>query len=162
MNDPSPDLPKRINLRGLLGSGGKIWLFTSPFLAAGLVLNILFPAMFGVGGPGRLLKAVAILLLVPGVALWWWSTGLILTKARRGELITTGPYALLKHPIYTSVGLLVIPSAGFLLDTWLGALVGITLYIGSRRYSPEEETALAKTFGPAWDAYARKVKIPWL
>jgi protein-S-isoprenylcysteine O-methyltransferase Ste14 len=151
-----------MKLKALVGSGDKIWLFTSPFLAAGLASNIFFPAVFRVGGPSTLLSVISIVALVPGVAIWWWSTGLILTKARRGELITTGPYALVKHPIYTSVGLLVIPSIGFLFDTWLGAFVGAVLYIGSRIYSPREEADLAKTFGPIWDAYRRSVKLPWL
>jgi protein-S-isoprenylcysteine O-methyltransferase Ste14 len=45
---------------------------------------------------------------------------------------------------------------------WLGAFIGIVLYIGSRRYAPEEEEALSKTFGVAWDEYRKKVKIRWL
>ena len=151
-----------MKLKELIGSGDKIWLFTLPFLAVGLALNILFPAVFKVGGPSNALKAISFVMLIPGVVIWLWSFTLILTKARRGELITTGPYALVKHPIYTSVGLLVIPSACFLLNTWLGALVGVALYIGARRYAPEEERTLSRTFGPAWDAYAGKVKIPWL
>ncbi len=151
-----------MTLKELVGSGGRIWLFTLPILAVGLVLNILYPAVFRVGGPSHILRTISFLMLIPGIVIWWWSTALIATKARRGELITTGPYALIKHPIYTSVGLLVIPSACFLLNTWLGALVGIVLYIGARRYAPEEEKTLSRTFGPAWDAYVGKVKMPWL
>jgi Isoprenylcysteine carboxyl methyltransferase (ICMT) family. len=47
--------------------------------------------------------------LIPGVTIWIWSVVLILTKVPRGELITSGPYALVKHPIYTGVALLVLP-----------------------------------------------------
>jgi protein-S-isoprenylcysteine O-methyltransferase Ste14 len=87
---------------------------------------------------------------------------LILTKIPKKELITTGPYALMKHPLYTGVALLVLPWVGFLCDTWLGALVGIVVYIGSRLYSPEEEQMLAKIFGERWEAYCGRVKLPWL
>lgn len=151
-----------MNIRSLIGSGDKIWYFTMPFLAVGLALNILFPAAFRVGGPSSVLKVIALIMLAPGVVLWLWAVALLLTKARRGELITTGPYALVKHPIYTSVGLLVIPSFCFLLNTWLGVLVGIALYVGARLFAPREEVQLSKTFGPAWDEYDRGVKIPWL
>jgi protein-S-isoprenylcysteine O-methyltransferase Ste14 len=151
-----------MNIKSLIGSGDKIWYFTLPFLAVGLALNILFPPAFRVGGPSPILKVIALLMLVPGVVIWLWSVALLLTKARRGKLITTGPYALVKHPIYTSVGLLVIPSFGFLLNTWLGALVGVALYIGARIFAPREEVELSRTFGPAWDEYVRKIKIPWL
>jgi protein-S-isoprenylcysteine O-methyltransferase Ste14 len=69
---------------------------------------------------------------------------------------------LIKHPIYTSVALLVLPWVGFLLDTWLGALIGIALYVASRIYAPEEEAALATTFGATRDAYWDTVALPWL
>jgi protein-S-isoprenylcysteine O-methyltransferase Ste14 len=60
------------------------------------------------------------------------------------------------------VALLVLPWIGFLLNTWLGALIGVVLYIASRLFAPEEETRLAETFGPAWDEYGRKVAVPWV
>jgi protein-S-isoprenylcysteine O-methyltransferase Ste14 len=77
-------------------------------------------------------------------------------------LITNGPYALVKHPLYTGVALLVLPSLGLLVDTWLGILIGIVLYGASRIFEPEEERTLSETFGPAWDEYRRRVKIAWL
>jgi protein-S-isoprenylcysteine O-methyltransferase Ste14 len=79
-----------------------------------------------------------------------------------GELITTGPYAVVEHPLYTGVAFLVLPWAGFLLDTWLGALLGAVLYVASRLFAGEEEAELARTFGDRWDRYATSVKIPWL
>ena len=97
-----------------------------------------------------------------GVAIWVWSVVLILTNIAQNKLITNGPYALVKHPLYTGVSLLVLPWLGFLLDTWLGALIGIIVYIGSRIFSRGEEAILAKTFGAAWDEYSGKVKLPWL
>lgn len=149
-------------LKALVGAGDKIALFILPFVVVGLGLNVASPSAFEVGGPSDLLRTISIVLLILGVVIWLWSVALVLTKARRGELITGGPYAWMKHPIYTSVALLVLPWAGFLLDTWVGALIGIGLYLGARRYVPQEEASLAATFGPAWDEYAHTVKLPWL
>lgn len=151
-----------MNLKALVGSGDRIGLAVLPVLAPGLALSVLFPQVFRVGGPPPFLKVISILLLVPGVSIWLWSVVLILTKVPKNELITSGPYALVKHPLYTGVALLVLPWLGFLLNSWLGALVGIALYFASRRFARAEEEALAKTFGPAWDAYLAKVKLPWL
>ena len=92
--------------------------------------------------------------------MWIWSVVLILTKVPKGELITGGPYAIVKHPLYTAVALLVLPWVGFLLNTWLGAVIGIALYIGSRIYEPEEEARMSEAFGARWDAYRRSVLIP--
>jgi len=151
-----------MKLKVLVGSGDKIGLLTLPFLIIGLILNIMFPSVFNVGGPSTVLKAISIIILIPGVTIWIWSVVLILTKVPKKELITNGPYSLVKHPLYTGVALLVLPWIGFLFNTWLGLLIGIVLYIGSRIFSPEEEETLSKTFGTSWDEYCNKVKIPWL
>lgn len=152
----------KMKLKALVGSGDKMGLLVLPVLAIGLALNILFPEVFRVGGPPPFLKVISILLLIPGVTIWIWSVALILTKVPRRELITGGPYALVKHPLYTDVALLVLPWLGFLCDTWLGAAVGVVLYIASRLFSPAEEKALSQAFGPAWNDYCRNVKLPWL
>jgi len=151
-----------MKLKELMGSGHRIMLITLPFLVIGLIFNILFPAWFSVGGPPLVLKVISIVILVPGVMIWIWSVVLILTRVPKNELITNGPFSLVKHPLYTGVAFLVLPWVGFLLNTWLGAVIGIVLYFGARLFAPEEERALSGTFGAAWDEYCRKVKIPWL
>ena len=149
-------------LKRLVGSGDRIGLLLLPFLVGGLILNVAFPAFFAVGGPPPALAAVSALVLILGVAIWLWSVVLILTRVPRGELITSGPYRLMKHPLYTGVALLVLPWAGFLLNTWLGVVLGIVLYVGDRIYAPAEEAALAARFGARWEAYARSVLMPWI
>jgi protein-S-isoprenylcysteine O-methyltransferase Ste14 len=151
-----------MNLRALVGSGDRIGLFTLPFLIVGLILNVAYPAVFDVGGPPAAMRLVSVVVLAVGVAIWAWSVVLIVTRVPRGELITSGPYALVKHPLYTAVALLVLPWLGLILNTWLGVVVGVVLYIGSRIFAPTEEATLSKTFGAAWTEYTRSVKIPWL
>jgi protein-S-isoprenylcysteine O-methyltransferase Ste14 len=151
-----------MKLKALIGSGDKIMLFTFPFLAVGLILNVLKPEFFTVGGPSEFLTIVSIIALIPGVIIWMWTVILILLKAPKGELITTGPFVVVKHPLYTGVSLLVIPWLGFLFNTWLGVLIGILIYLAARKYSKEEEAMLAKTFGKEWDAYTKRVLIDWL
>jgi protein-S-isoprenylcysteine O-methyltransferase Ste14 len=151
-----------MKLKALVGSGDKIGLLTLPFLIIGLILNILIPSFFRVGGPPIILKAISFIILIPGITIWIWSVVLILAKVPQQKLITNGPYSLVRHPLYAGAAFLVLPWIGFLLNTWLGVLIGIVIYIGSRIFSPEEEEILSKTFGAAWDEYLNKVKIPWL
>lgn len=146
----------------LVGSGDKIGLFVLPFLLAGVPLNILYPRAFSVGGPPAALLVASIVVLVAGLTAWAWSVALVLIKVPRGELITNGPYALVKHPIYTSVALLVLPWAGFLSNSWLGAAIGIILYLGCRIFAPREEAELSAAFGASWDHYRATVRVPWL
>jgi protein-S-isoprenylcysteine O-methyltransferase Ste14 len=151
-----------MNVKTLVGSGDRIGLLALPFVVIGLALNVWRPALFSVGGPPLVLKVLAVVVLVPGIVIWIWSAVLILTKVPRGQLITGGPFALVKHPLYTGVGLLVLPWIGFLLDSWLGALIGVVVYAGSRAFAPEEERKLSEAFGAAWDDYRARVKMPWL
>ena len=151
-----------MKLKVLVGSGDKIGLFTLPFLLLGVMLNMLFPSFFSVGGPPMVLIVIALLMLLAGVTIWIWSVMLIVTNVPQKKLITHGPYSLVKHPLYTGVAFLVLPWVGLLLNTWLGVLLGITLYIGSRLFAPEEEELLSKTFGTAWEEYRKQVKILWL
>ncbi len=151
-----------MKLKSLIGSGDSIGRSTAPVLIMGLVLNIVYPSLFSVGGPSSILAVTSIIVLVPGLVNWIWSVILIATKVPKKELITNGPFSLVKHPLYTGVPFLVLPWIGFLCNTWLGLLVGAVLYIASRKYSPDEEKLLSETFGAAWVEYCNRVKIPWL
>ena len=151
-----------MKIRDLVGSGDSIGLFTLPFVVAGIALNIAFPSAFSVGGPPAALAVVSYAMLGAGLVVWGWSVFLILRDVPHGKLITTGPFALVKHPLYTGVALLVLPWLGFLLDTWLGLALGIVLFVAARMFEPREERLLSRRFGPAWDTYERKVKIAWL
>jgi protein-S-isoprenylcysteine O-methyltransferase Ste14 len=151
-----------MDINRLVGSGDRIGLFTLPFAVVGVIANVLWPSLFDVGGPPPVLRAVSIVIAIVGIAIWIWSAVLIVTKVPRGELITSGPYAVMKHPLYTAVGLLVLPWVGFLADTWLGAVLGVVLYIGSRIYAPAEEASLSRRFGARWESYRKGVKLAWL
>lgn len=146
----------------LVGSGDKIALFTLPFVVAAVILAIVDPSMLQVANPPDWLHALSIPVLIIGLAIWLWSVVLIVTNVPRGRLITSGPYAWVKHPLYTAVALLVLPWIGFLLDSWLGLVIGVVLYLGSRIFAPEEEASLSRTFGEAWREYSRTVKFGWL
>jgi len=157
------DVPARgVGPRELVGSGHRIALLVLPFLAVGLVLNLAFPTVFAVGGPPGWLRWLSAAVLGLGLITWGWSAFLILTRVPRGRLIVIGPYAVVKHPLYTGVALLVLPWFGFLLNTWLGVVIGLAMYAGCRIYGRAEETALAARFGTAWDSYSAGVRLPWL
>ena len=149
-------------VKNLVGSGDRIALLVLPFVVAGVIVYLADPALTSVGGPPAWLSVLSLAFLIPGVAIWIWSVILILRNVPRGRLITSGPYAWVKHPLYTAVALLVIPWVGFLLDTWLGLVIGLILYLASRLFSPAEEDALSRTFGDGWRQYDGKVKLRWL
>jgi protein-S-isoprenylcysteine O-methyltransferase Ste14 len=67
-------------------------------------------------------------------------------------LVTWGPYRYVRHPIYLSY---VLSSAGLLMVffSWgFLVLMGLHLLRLFRRI-PDEETTLARRYGPAYEAY---------
>ncbi len=150
-----------MKLKVLVGSGDRIMLSTLPFAAAAVVLNVLRPSWFalGMGATGSI---IGIILLALGVPTWLGCAALILTMVPRKKLITTGPFAVVRHPMYVAVSLLVLPGLGFLLDTWSPVAIGLALYILARVYAPAEEKMLEKVFPKEYAAYRGKVLLPWL
>ncbi|HZS58301.1 MAG TPA: isoprenylcysteine carboxylmethyltransferase family protein [Gemmatimonadaceae bacterium] len=68
------------------------------------------------------------------------------------ELIRTGPYARIRHPIYTGI-LIAILGACIATDTWR-TMVGFALIIlGFWLKARREEAVLAKEFGPKFDEH---------
>jgi protein-S-isoprenylcysteine O-methyltransferase Ste14 len=150
-----------MKLKVLMGSGDRILLSTLPFAAAAVILNVLRPAWFtlGLGVTGLV---IGIILLAVGAPVWLGSVALVLIRVPQKRLITTGPFAVVCHPMYAAVSLLVLPGLGFLLDTWSVIALGGILYILARVFSPAEERILASVFPEEYAAYRRRVLLPWL
>ena len=150
-----------MKLKVLVGSGDRIMSLTLPFLVSGVVANILWPGVFALGfGLGGLIAGIV--LLVIGVPVWLSSVALVLVNVPKKKLITTGAFAVLLHPMYTSVALLVFPGVGLLIDSWVGAAIGVVLYVSSRIFSPREDEILRKVFPSDYPAYRKRVLVPWL
>jgi hypothetical protein len=87
------------------------------------------------------------------------STTLGVSLAPDHRLVTTGPFAIIRHPMYAGLMLAAIGSVG-LYRTWSTVLFVSQLPVLVIRAKREEEL-LARTFGEAWERYAARVP-PWL
>ncbi|MBO9712554.1 isoprenylcysteine carboxylmethyltransferase family protein [Sphingomonas sp.] len=74
------------------------------------------------------------------------------------ELVTSGPFSLVRHPIYSGLFFFLLAMA-LAFGHWRGLVLGVPLYwIGAWLRVIEEERLLRARFGAAYDAYARRVK----
>jgi protein-S-isoprenylcysteine O-methyltransferase Ste14 len=148
-------------MKALVGAGDRIMAVTLPAAVLGLAANMRWPALFhlGFGATGTV---VGIVLLAIGIPLWLSSVVELLVCVPKGKLITGGPFALMLHPVYTSVALLVIPGCGLLFDSGLGFAVGIVLYVSARHFERSEERDLAARFPEEYRRYRKRVMLPWL
>lgn len=91
-----------------------------------------------------------------------WS--ITLEIRQKHELICAGPYAFVRHPMYTSFLLMGLAQA-FLLSNWVAGLAGVVGFavLFFLRVDKEERMML-EVFGPQYRAYMDKTKriIPYL
>ena len=117
----------------------------------------------------RLLASIA--LFVPAIALSWTSSRALAGQLRidaalgaEHHLVRSGPYALMRNPIYTSM-LLVDCATGVILTPWRLFVPAVVLFsIGTVIRVRTEERLLAERFGEEFHRYCREVSayIPFL
>jgi protein-S-isoprenylcysteine O-methyltransferase Ste14 len=83
-----------------------------------------------------------------------WSAAVTVKESH--ELVTSGPYALARHPIYTGILLAFVGSA-VARGEWRGVLAVAMVFIGFWFKLRLEESWMRAQFGAAYEAYARRV-----
>lgn len=82
----------------------------------------------------------------------YWSARVTLKEGH--QLIRTGPYAFVRHPIYTGM-LLGAAGTALVVGEWRGILAVLLLFAAHSRKALREEGLLATEFGEAYAAYRR-------
>jgi protein-S-isoprenylcysteine O-methyltransferase Ste14 len=84
-----------------------------------------------------------------------WRVQAVVTKHHK--LITTGPYSIVRNPIYTALlGMLI--ATGLIMVPFPLILLGVVLYVvGTEIRVKEEEKLLLAKFGEEFEAYRRRV-----
>ena len=131
------------------------------------ILLIAFPRSLGPLGrteilpPGTPLAITAIAITVLGFALTLWARYILgsnwsstVTIKVDHQLIRTGPYRHVRHPIYTG---LIIAMIGTIiaLDEWRGVPAVFFLWLGFTIKRLKEEQFMHQTFGDRYTDYAR-------
>jgi len=152
LNHLSHEVPGLIAVRAALG------LVFYATLVAWLFFPRAWPWMY-IPLPAAL-RWVAIVLLVPTLAFFAWSFRTLDTNYRGGvglytdhALVTTGPYRVMRHPIYAAF-LAIMCLVLLLSANWVLGLSGLLLVasIAAARI-PIEECELRERFGQSWEAY---------
>lgn len=112
------------------------------------------------------LRWIGVALSVLGVAFSLWAMvtlgrhyDLVLEVHQDHELVRRGPYALVRHPVYTGLGL---HFTGACLATGSLLLIAGTLLVSLPAFyarARAEERMLRDHFGTAYEAYAREVPM---
>jgi protein-S-isoprenylcysteine O-methyltransferase Ste14 len=151
------------------GAASRTWpvvlLMAVGFVALGFVLWR--PLPFLMPAPVALtLSTLGAIFYFPGAGLYLWGfatlgsqfrvSGILGAELyREHRLITHGPYAVIRHPMYAGV-LLAALGATLIFRTWAMAIfLPISLVVVAR--AGREEALLAEEFTGAWEAYMARV-----
>jgi protein-S-isoprenylcysteine O-methyltransferase len=145
------------------GSTGLLWLV----ILCGVAVAVASQWMPGLGlpGPGWLLRELALVLLVSGLAVRWvavLSLGRFFTVDvalhEQHALVDTGVYRYVRHPSYTGL-LVAFAGLGVFFGNWVG-LSAVTLPVAAAVLVRirTEEAALLEGLGVSYAAYCAKTK----
>jgi len=144
------------------------WTYRAAMIAGGILLvPWTMPVLgetplwrIGYGGAAPLIAV-----MLAGLLLTWWARvylgplwSSVITRKEDHRIIDTGPYALVRHPIYTGLIIAIVATAaaeGRLTALIGGALIIIGIWLKART----EERFLLAELGPAYDAYCRRVPM---
>lgn len=108
---------------------------------------------------------ICVALIAIGLAFSWWArlhlgrlwSGTITAKADH-RVVDTGPYGLVRHPIYTGLLLSILATMVAKGTVW-GVAGAALLLVGIVVKARLEESFLRGELGPAYDDYARRVPM---
>ncbi|MBU6231851.1 isoprenylcysteine carboxylmethyltransferase family protein [Patescibacteria group bacterium] len=109
------------------------------------------------------LRAIGAVLVLSGIALAIWARyhlgrnwGMPMSEKADAELVTAGPYAYIRHPIYAGIFLAVLGSALVFGILWVLVLA---IYVGYFLVSVrKEDEIMARLFPDAYPAYKARTK----
>ena len=147
-------IPSRLVHGGLLIVGCGL---LNPWIYAWAANPVLIP-----GGFAREVAGVALTACGVGLAIWartflgrHWSGRVTLKEGH--ELIQSGPYRFVRHPIYSGIGAAILGTA-----IWEGrllSLLAVGCILGAFAWKIHlEERWLTEEFGPKYQDYQRRVK----
>jgi protein-S-isoprenylcysteine O-methyltransferase Ste14 len=143
-----------------------------------VVVVVVYPFLRNAGWSGDILtyyihnpivQGIGAGLVYAGVAIAVWARyhlgsnwGMPMSEKEGAELVTTGPYAYVRNPIYSGVLLAIIGAALSLGLLWAIAFVPYAVYLIPSVFG--EEKIMARLFPDTYPAYKARTKrlIPWV
>jgi protein-S-isoprenylcysteine O-methyltransferase Ste14 len=143
----------------LVGIGPKILISLCPFFILFGILNSIYYPFFHITIHYYILVIIGSILIGIGIIIFIYSERILSSAHSSSELITTKTYAYVRHPMYTSWGLLTLPGIFCLFNSWLLFFLLAIYYILVRIFIRKEEKYLLQKFGEKYVHYKNNVNL---
>jgi len=140
------------------GIGPKLGLLVLPYIILSLAIMIKYPDFLDLDFLDiMLLKVLGLFWLGLGSIYWIYSAIYFLKYFQPGKLITKGPFALCRNPIYSSIIVFIIPALAIIFHSGLTLSIALVLFIGFKISIHGETNILRRNFGEEYDKYEKSV-----
>jgi protein-S-isoprenylcysteine O-methyltransferase Ste14 len=140
------------------GVGPRIFLSTIAYALVAVAATRAWPdACLLRWPPYAVFATVGCILLALGVPMWLTSAVSAMRAYNRDQLVTSGVFALVRHPIYSSAIVLNLPGIAFLTRSWPLFLMPLVAYGVFKLLIHREDEYLERRFGQAYLAYRARV-----
>ncbi|HET6557793.1 MAG TPA: methyltransferase [Prolixibacteraceae bacterium] len=148
------------------GIGPKLALMNLPYVILSLVMMQRDPEFMNLEALDcPWVRLLGFIWLAAGFLFWISSAWVFLHDFKTGKLITRGPFACCRNPIYASMILFIIPALGIIFHSGLILSIALVLYIGFKIAIHGESILLKRTFGNEYEKYEKSVNelfpFPW-
>ena len=143
----------------LVGIGPKLLTVMCPLFVLLGILNSIYYHFFQIPIHYYLLVVIGAGLITMGLIVFIYSERMLSVAHDSSDLIITKFYAYVRHPMYASWGLGVLPGIFFLINSWLFFLTLIIYYISVRIFIRKEEKYLIEKFGKKYSHYKKNVNL---
>jgi protein-S-isoprenylcysteine O-methyltransferase Ste14 len=142
----------------LFGCGPKLALLSLPYVILSLIVLYRYPDFFDLKFLDiYFVKILGFVWLGMGIIFWIYAAIYFLNYFKPGKLITKGPFALCRNPIYSSIIVFIVPSLGLIFHSGMIISISVVLYIGFKISIHGETTILRRIFGEEYEVFEKSV-----
>jgi protein-S-isoprenylcysteine O-methyltransferase Ste14 len=142
----------------LFGCGPRLALLSLPYIILSLIVKYRYPEFFNLKFLDLpYVRILGFVWLGLGMIFWIYSAIFFIKYFKPGNLITKGPFALCRNPIYSSIIVFIIPSLSLIFHSGLPFSISLVLYIGFKISIHGESNVLRRIFGEEYEIYEKSV-----
>ena len=138
------------------GIGPKTFVPSLVYTLAAWAATSAWPGVFLLPLP-EAAGTAGVVLTAAGLLLWLNGVVTVMRAYNRDELVTSGVFALVRHPVYAGWITLIFPGLALLVRSWPMLLTPLIAFGIFRRFIHHEDDYLERRFGQAYLNYRRRV-----
>ena len=148
---------QRKNQMTLIGVGLKFALISIVFAAVVFAVHFLWTPHLSIPIPRFFSLSIGVLLMTIGIPIYLISGLTIHKYFNQGKLATKGIYAYIRHPLYGSWIVFILPGIVFTMNSLLGLMIPVFMYFVFKALIVSEDNYLEERFGEEFYEYKKRV-----